>query len=89
MASLSGPRFLPLGWKPKVTKKVIKKKNKLIFLFKKNKTIKNSLITFINYNCHLQEQETEKFLQFCTVCKGFKAPRSHHCRKCKLITLFD
>lgn len=38
MASLSGPRFLPLGWKPKVTKKVIKKT-------KKNKTsIKSSLI---------------------------------------------
>lgn len=26
MASLCGPRFLPLGWKPKVTKKVIKEK---------------------------------------------------------------
>ena len=21
-------------------------------------------------------------LQFCTICKGYKAPRAHHCRKC-------
>ncbi|XP_026322432.1 palmitoyltransferase ZDHHC6 [Hyposmocoma kahamanoa] len=27
-------------------------------------------------------EEDTKYLQFCTVCKGFKAPRSHHCRKC-------
>ncbi|XP_024938248.1 palmitoyltransferase ZDHHC6 isoform X2 [Cephus cinctus] len=23
-----------------------------------------------------------QFLQYCTVCQGYKAPRSHHCRKC-------
>lgn len=23
-----------------------------------------------------------QFLQFCTICQGYKAPRSHHCRKC-------
>ncbi|XP_012286618.1 palmitoyltransferase ZDHHC6 isoform X2 [Orussus abietinus] len=23
-----------------------------------------------------------QFLQYCTVCEGYKAPRSHHCRKC-------
>ena len=22
------------------------------------------------------------FLQYCEVCRGYKAPRSHHCRKC-------
>ena len=22
------------------------------------------------------------YLQYCEICKGFKAPRSHHCRKC-------
>lgn len=22
-------------------------------------------------------------LQFCSVCEGYKAPRSHHCRKCE------
>lgn len=26
--------------------------------------------------------EDEKYLQYCQVCEGFKAPRSHHCRKC-------
>lgn len=29
-----------------------------------------------------QESQTRKYLQFCDVCSGFKAPRSHHCRKC-------
>ncbi|OWR45252.1 hypothetical protein KGM_210245 [Danaus plexippus plexippus] len=23
-----------------------------------------------------------QYLQYCTTCKGYKAPRSHHCRKC-------
>ncbi|XP_042894942.1 palmitoyltransferase ZDHHC6 [Parasteatoda tepidariorum] len=23
------------------------------------------------------------YLQFCSLCKGYKAPRAHHCRKCK------
>lgn len=26
--------------------------------------------------------EAKSFLQFCTICEGYKAPRSHHCRKC-------
>ncbi|XP_037045727.1 palmitoyltransferase ZDHHC6 [Bradysia coprophila] len=29
-----------------------------------------------------EDKSTEEFLQFCTICEGFKAPRSHHCRKC-------
>uniref|UniRef100_A0A8D8JJQ5 Palmitoyltransferase n=1 Tax=Culex pipiens TaxID=7175 RepID=A0A8D8JJQ5_CULPI len=45
MASLIGPKFLPLRWRPKNPK-------------------------------------DEQFLQFCSSCEGFKAPRSHHCRKC-------
>ncbi|XP_046856350.1 palmitoyltransferase ZDHHC6-like [Xenia sp. Carnegie-2017] len=24
----------------------------------------------------------EKFMQFCQICEGYKAPRSHHCRQC-------
>uniref|UniRef100_A0A8C4N334 Palmitoyltransferase n=1 Tax=Eptatretus burgeri TaxID=7764 RepID=A0A8C4N334_EPTBU len=28
------------------------------------------------------KREDEHFLQFCSICQGFKAPRSHHCRKC-------
>ncbi|CAF1111142.1 unnamed protein product [Adineta ricciae] len=26
--------------------------------------------------------EDEKYLQYCDVCDGFKAPRAHHCKKC-------
>lgn len=45
MAALTGPKFLPLRWRPKNPK-------------------------------------DEQLLQFCHSCEGFKAPRSHHCRKC-------
>lgn len=27
-------------------------------------------------------KEDCKYLQYCTACEGYKAPRSHHCRKC-------
>ncbi|CAF1075876.1 unnamed protein product [Adineta steineri] len=27
-------------------------------------------------------KEHEKYLQYCNVCDGFKAPRAHHCKKC-------
>lgn len=27
--------------------------------------------------------EEENYLQYCHRCKGFKAPRSHHCTKCE------
>lgn len=29
------------------------------------------------------DPSAEEFLQYCNICEGFKAPRSHHCRKCK------
>ncbi|XP_068631263.1 palmitoyltransferase ZDHHC6 [Battus philenor] len=29
-----------------------------------------------------ENEEDTAYLQFCTVCNGYKAPRSHHCRKC-------
>ncbi|KAJ0179046.1 hypothetical protein K1T71_005821 [Dendrolimus kikuchii] len=29
-----------------------------------------------------KEEEDKQNVQFCTVCRGYKAPRSHHCRKC-------
>ena len=45
MASVTGPKFLPLKWRPK-------------------------------------NPDNEKYLQYCSFCEGFKAPRSHHCRKC-------
>lgn len=31
----------------------------------------------------MPEKATDiQYLQYCTVCQGYKAPRSHHCRKC-------
>lgn len=38
------------------------------------------IVQYTQYNP--QESDSRKYLQFCDVCKGFKAPRSHHCRKC-------
>lgn len=29
-----------------------------------------------------EREEDQQNLQFCSVCNGYKAPRSHHCRKC-------
>ncbi|CAF4816219.1 unnamed protein product [Pieris macdunnoughi] len=29
-----------------------------------------------------EKEEDVEYLQYCTVCEGFKAPRSHHCKKC-------
>ncbi|XP_045488182.1 palmitoyltransferase ZDHHC6 [Pieris rapae] len=29
-----------------------------------------------------EKEEDVDYLQYCTVCEGFKAPRSHHCKKC-------
>lgn len=38
----------------------------------------------------LQEKATDtQYLQYCSVCEGYKAPRSHHCRKCKILYEFD
>jgi len=30
-----------------------------------------------------KDDRDKEFLQYCTFCKGYKAPRSHHCRKCE------
>ncbi|GAB1867001.1 Palmitoyltransferase [Camponotus japonicus] len=36
----------------------------------------------------MPENVTDKqYLQFCIVCQGYKAPRSHHCRKCNRCVL--
>ncbi|KAL4707614.1 hypothetical protein ACJJTC_014719 [Scirpophaga incertulas] len=29
-----------------------------------------------------ENEADTKYLQFCTICNGYKAPRSHHCKKC-------
>ncbi|KAG7154392.1 palmitoyltransferase ZDHHC6-like [Homarus americanus] len=31
---------------------------------------------------HPENESDKQFLQFCAACEGYKAPRSHHCRKC-------
>ena len=46
-------------------------------------------INVLLLNMCQQENEADKeYLQYCTVCEGFKAPRSHHCRKCKHYLIF-
>ncbi|XP_028165379.1 palmitoyltransferase ZDHHC6-like isoform X2 [Ostrinia furnacalis] len=37
---------------------------------------------FVPYGWKPAKEEDTQFLQFCNVCNGYKAPRSHHCRKC-------
>ena len=34
-----------------------------------------------------ENSSDEEYLQYCDTCQGYKAPRSHHCRKCKLYIL--
>jgi len=34
-----------------------------------------------------ENAEDVQYLQFCTLCKGYKAPRAHHCRKCQRCVL--
>ena len=29
-----------------------------------------------------KDEEDKQFLQYCSLCEGYKSPRSHHCRKC-------
>lgn len=36
----------------------------------------------MNFN-FCQDPKDAQFLQYCKKCEGYKAPRSHHCRKCK------
>ncbi|XP_031784989.1 palmitoyltransferase ZDHHC6 isoform X2 [Nasonia vitripennis] len=37
---------------------------------------------YLPFNWVPENENDCQFLQFCTVCQGYKAPRSHHCRKC-------
>ncbi|CAH0605463.1 unnamed protein product [Chrysodeixis includens] len=37
---------------------------------------------FIPLGWKPEHEEDKQYLQFCVVCNGYKAPRSHHCRKC-------
>ncbi|KAJ8673476.1 hypothetical protein QAD02_004738 [Eretmocerus hayati] len=42
---------------------------------------------FLPYNWTPESDRNRQFLQFCNVCQGYKAPRSHHCRKCNRCVL--
>lgn len=42
---------------------------------------------FVAKNWKPENKELETKLQYCKICKGFKAPRSHHCRKCNRCVL--
>jgi len=33
-------------------------------------------------------EEDQQYLQFCTICDGYKAPRVHHCHKCNNLKHF-
>lgn len=37
---------------------------------------------FVRLGWSPQVASDEQFLQFCSICDGFKPPRAHHCRKC-------
>lgn len=69
MATTSGPGFLPFKWEPKVILEMDKHSN------------------FVKLICDLlfyfKDKRGKKMLQYCNVCEGYKAPRSHHCRKCQ------
>ena len=62
--------------------------NATTFLFLCVLVISNFLSTVFNGPGFLPKEwkpgnSDTKYLQFCNVCLGYKAPRSHHCKKCK------
>lgn len=42
---------------------------------------------YIRYGWRPSNPEHERKLQYCPLCKGFKAPRSHHCSQCNRCVL--
>ncbi|XP_071748011.1 palmitoyltransferase ZDHHC6 isoform X3 [Lepeophtheirus salmonis] len=34
-----------------------------------------------------KDEQDSQFLQYCSLCRGYKAPRAHHCRKCQRCVL--
>ena len=63
-----GPGFVPLNWRPVSFCKLD------IDPTKNNQNFKSLL---------QKNKEDEAKLQFCKICNSFKAPRSHHCKKCQ------
>ncbi|XP_014262297.1 palmitoyltransferase ZDHHC6 isoform X2 [Cimex lectularius] len=62
--------------------------NMIIFLSFSGLTLYNFLCAmcegpgYLPLNWKPENEKDEVYLQFCTSCQGYKAPRSHHCRKC-------
>jgi ribosomal protein L40E len=44
------------------------------------------LFLCLMYDIAQAQPEDEVYLQYCNTCQGYKAPRAHHCRKCKLVS---
>ena len=40
------------------------------------------LVKYVLQFSFQKKKADEQYLQYCNFCEGFKAPRSHHCRKC-------
>ena len=64
--------------------------NSSLFLFFSGLTVLNFLTSIYDGPGYLPlgwmpEDNNTKYLQFCNLCLGYKAPRSHHCKKCKYI----
>lgn len=37
---------------------------------------------FVPFGWEPEKEENKRCLQYCSLCEGYKSPRSHHCRKC-------
>lgn len=70
-AMFVGPGYIPLGWKP-----VSERASGTIWLGNLNQSFD---FLFIPKQENIQDAQ---YLQYCRVCQGYKAPRTHHCRKC-------
>jgi len=67
--------------------------NSAIFICLSGATLYNFLSSLYNGPGHVtlgwkpDKEDDVANLQFCIVCQGYKAPRSHHCRKCQRCVL--
>ncbi|GFR02287.1 palmitoyltransferase ZDHHC6 [Trichonephila clavata] len=61
----------------------------LLFLFLVGSTLYNFFCAmfigpgYVPLGWHPENIDECRFLQYCALCKGYKPPRAHHCRKCK------
>ena len=90
--ALLGPGFVPPGWKP--VSSAVTAVAVLLSLVRsdincfsrswcKKGTRGFRCLSLYVVIVWLQDEASDtRFLQFCTFCNGYKAPRSHHCRSC-------